>query len=180
MSPVQAEVLPLLPNIAEPYNPKAPSDGASLAPRDLLVRAKTGTGKTLAFLIPAVEARLKSLSTFANQAVIDSGLPTKKSLEHRAKQSFAEGHVGTLIISPTRELATQIANEATRLCTHHAGMGIHLFTGGVDKFEQKRRFSRGRPDIVVATPGRLRDLLESDPAIARPFRRTQLVSNNSS
>ncbi|KAF7968521.1 hypothetical protein HWV62_30171 [Athelia sp. TMB] len=174
MSPVQAEVLPLLPHIAEPYSAEPPADGTPRPPRDLLVKARTGTGKTLAFLVPAVEARLKAISAFGRAAVRDAGLTADKTLQARAERVFAREHVGTLIISPTRELATQIANEALRLTHHHKGFEVRLFVGGASKRMQMRDWMKGRRDIVVATPGRLRDLLTSEPEIVRGLSKTQL------
>lgn len=178
MSPVQAEVLPLLPQIAEPYSEALP-EGGKRPPRDLLVKARTGTGKTLAFLVPAVEARLKAIEAFGKQAVLDAGLTSDKALEARAKRIFAREHVGTLILSPTRELATQIATEAQRLTQHQAGFEVRLMVGGASKRMQMRDWMKGRRDIVVATPGRLRDLLVSEPEIARGLSKTQLVSTKS-
>lgn len=175
MSPVQAEVLPLLPHIAEPYSAEPPADGSSRPPRDLLVKARTGTGKTLAFLVPAVEARLKSIEAFAQQAVKDAGLTSDKHLESRARRVFTREHVGALIISPTRELATQIANEALRLTHHHKDFEVRLFVGGSSKRMQMRDWMKGRRDIVVATPGRLRDLLQSEPEIVRGISKTKTV-----
>ncbi|KAF9458939.1 P-loop containing nucleoside triphosphate hydrolase protein [Collybia nuda] len=172
MSPVQAEVFPLLPELADPYDPETSANGP---PRDLLVKAKTGTGKTLAFLLPAVEARLKALEAHGKQAVVDAGLTDDKQLEHRAQQAFARENVGTLIISPTRELATQIATEAMRLTSHLDGFQVRLFVGGDSKRMQMRDWMRGRRDIVVATPGRLRDCLESEPEVARGISQTQLL-----
>lgn len=67
--------------------------------------------------------------------------------------------VGTLIISPTRELATQIANESIKLTTHHKEMETRLLVGGANRRLQLRDWMRGRLDVVVATPGRLRDLI---------------------
>ncbi|KZP03070.1 DEAD-domain-containing protein, partial [Athelia psychrophila] len=171
MSPVQAEVLPLLPQIAEPYSGALGADGKAL-PRDVLVKARTGTGKTLAFLVPAVEARLKAIEAHGLQAVKDAGLTTDKALKHRAERIYAREAVGTLIISPTRELATQIANEALRLTHHHAGFEVRLFVGGSSKRMQMRDWMKGRRDIVVATPGRLRDLLTSEPEIVRGLSKT--------
>jgi ATP-dependent RNA helicase MSS116 len=175
MSPVQAEVLPLLPQIAEPYTADPPTDGSRRPARDLLVKAKTGTGKTLAFLIPAVEARLKSIDAFAKQAVKDAGLTSDKHMEGRARRVFTREHVGTLILSPTRELATQIANEALRLTHHHKDFEVRLFVGGSSKRLQMRDWMKGRRDIVVATPGRLRDLLLSEPEIVRGISKTKMV-----
>lgn len=173
MSVVQAEVLPLLPQLAEPYS--AVNDGSPRPPRDLLVKARTGTGKTLAFLVPAVEARLQAIDAFAKQAVKDAGLVSDKHMEGRARRVFTREHVGALIISPTRELATQIANEALRLTHHHQDFEVRLFVGGSSKRLQMRDWMKGRRDIVVATPGRLRDLLTSEPEIVRGISKTKMV-----
>jgi len=175
MSPVQAEVLPLLSQLTQPYSADPPADGSPSPPRDLLVKARTGTGKTLAFLVPAVEARLKSIEAFAKQAVKDAGLTSDKGMEGRARRVFSREHVGTLIISPTRELATQIANEALRLTHYHKDFEVRLFVGGTSKRMQMRDWMKGRRDIVVSTPGRLRDLLTSEPEIVRGIQKTKMV-----
>ncbi|KIM78205.1 hypothetical protein PILCRDRAFT_824683 [Piloderma croceum F 1598] len=172
MSLVQAEVLPLLPQLAEPYSEV--DDGSPRPPRDLLVKARTGTGKTLAFLVPAVEARLKGIEAFARQAVKDAGLTSDQHMEGRARRAFTREHVGTLILSPTRELATQIANEALRLTHYHKDFEVRLFVGGSSKRLQMRDWMKGRRDIVVATPGRLRDLLHSEPEVARGISKTKM------
>ncbi|KAJ7753843.1 P-loop containing nucleoside triphosphate hydrolase protein [Mycena metata] len=163
MSPVQAEVLPLLPRLAEPYSADDPDNV-----RDLLVRAKTGTGKTLGFLVPAIEARLKSIEEHL-AGNTDSGNPTLE------KNRFTRRTVGTLVISPTRELATQIANEALRLTHHHSDFEVRLFTGGSSKRLQMRDWMKGRKDIVVSTPGRLRDLLESEPDVRAAIAETSVL-----
>jgi ATP-dependent RNA helicase MSS116, mitochondrial len=169
MTPVQHAVLTLLPELALPFGRDPPSrpDGTKTKTRsDLLVMAKTGTGKTLAFLVPAIESRLAAIRASSKQALIDAGLKSDKHLEGRAARVFSRTTVGTLIISPTRELATQIANEALRLAHHHDGFEVRLFVGGISKRMQLRDWMRGRRDIVVATPGRLRDLLTTEPSIA--------------
>ncbi|KAJ7154586.1 P-loop containing nucleoside triphosphate hydrolase protein [Mycena filopes] len=163
MSSVQAEVLPMLPGLAEPYNAEDPRNV-----RDLLVRAKTGTGKTLAFLVPAIEARLKSIEDHVAGNTDTGNLAL-------AKTRFARRTVGTLIISPTRELATQIANEALRLTHNHADFEVRLFTGGSSKRMQMRDWMKGRKDIVVSTPGRLRDLLESEPDVRNAIAETGVL-----
>ena len=172
MSPVQAAVLPLLPELADPHNP----DDPSTSPRDLLVKARTGTGKTLAFLIPAVEARIKALDKQSKQALADSGVKHDKHAEDRAKRAIARREVGALILSPTRELATQIANEAIKLSGSHPGFEVRLFVGGVSKHMQMREWMKGRRDIVVGTPGRIRDVLENEPAVKDALSSAKLVS----
>ncbi|EIM81977.1 DEAD-domain-containing protein [Stereum hirsutum FP-91666 SS1] len=176
MSPVQAAVLPLLPELARGYDPAEYRDGQlSGPPRDLLVKAKTGTGKTLGFLVPAIEARLKAIDKAGQRALAAEGVTSNPAVENRAKRVFAMNSVGTLIISPTRELATQIANEAIRLSHWHDDFEVRLFTGGTSKRNQLRDFIRGRRDVVVATPGRLRDLLESEPEVRRAMKETQTL-----
>lgn len=169
MTPVQEAVLGMLPELSEPYDPEE----VDVPPRDLMVKAKTGTGKTLAFLVPAIESRIKSLEDVVAKAKA-SGLAPNQREEQRAARDYARSKVGTLILSPTRELATQIAKEALKVTEHH-DFGVHLFTGGVSKGYQMKEWRQGRKDIVVATTGRLRDLLDSEPSIAQALEETKIV-----
>lgn len=107
--------------------------------QDLLVKAKTGTGKTLAFLIPAIEASLQAMTTAGPKGGRQCSI---------------------LIISPTRELAQQIAEEARKLLKFYPAM-VHCLVGGEPKGPQIRRLMNSRVDVVVGTPGRLIDMLES-------------------
>ena len=171
MSPVQAAVLPLLPELARPHNKDEPNG----PPRDLLVKAKTGTGKTLAFLVPAIEARIRAIDKAGLDALEKNGGRPDARVVESAKRSFAKKTVGTVIISPTRELATQIAHEATNLTHWHKGFEVKLFTGGSSKGQQLRQFKISRSDIVVATPGRIRDVLENNEDVAEVLRTASLV-----
>ncbi|KAJ1506859.1 hypothetical protein HMI54_004745 [Coelomomyces lativittatus] len=103
---------------------------------DLLVQAKTGTGKTLGFLIPSLEIIKNKTHPFGKEAKV-------------------------LILSPTRELALQIHAEAKRICKPFR-FGAQYLVGGESKLFQVRSLQRDRSDIVVATPGRILDCLESD------------------
>ena len=78
-------------------------------------------------------------------------------------------------ISPTRELATQIAHEATKLTHWQKDFEVKLFAGGSSRGQQLRDFRYGRNDIVVATPGRIRDFLENDPDVAEKLKTTSHV-----
>jgi ATP-dependent RNA helicase MSS116 len=100
---------------------------------DLLAKAKTGTGKTLSFLIPAIEAALRNASP---------------------------GFVQILCVSPTRELASQIYEEAALLCRFHADMRLMCIFGGTSMNKDISGF-RTPPNLLVATPGRLNDHLEN-------------------
>jgi len=177
MTSVQAAVFDYLPHISDPYNPDAPSDESQPPPRDLLVKAKTGTGKTAAFAIPAIEQRVKVLKAFGEQALADSGLSPDKFPMSRVVTNYARENAGVLIISPTRELATQIAKEASNLAYHQNGLNIQLFIGGSSRHQQMRDWMTKRRDIVVATPGRLRDFLMSESAVKNAFKKTSLVCN---
>ncbi|KAF8178437.1 P-loop containing nucleoside triphosphate hydrolase protein [Pholiota molesta] len=155
MSVVQSRIFPLLPHLAEPHDPTAKDN--SKRPRDLLVKAKTGTGKTMAFL--AIDAHVA-------RAHADSGLGEKW---------FASDTVGTLILSPTRELATQIAVEAANLTVHHKGFQVQVLLGGESKGRQIASWERGRKDIVVATPGRMMDLIDSVPMFSEALAHTKIL-----
>ena len=111
---------------------------AAFSGSDVLGRARTGTGKTIAFLLPAIERVLRSKSRH-----IDGS------------------DVGVLVISPTRELATQIGVEATRLLTYHKGTTVQVVFGGTKSTRDISRLNKRIPTVLVATPGRLKDLLKT-------------------
>jgi len=100
---------------------------------DVLVQSKTGTGKTLCYLIPVIEKMVRSPPVA----------------------------VGALILAPTRELVLQIVKEASQLLTHHPAIDILPLTGGTSRRQDTVALKRRRPQIVVATPGRLLDHLSS-------------------
>jgi ATP-dependent RNA helicase RhlE len=110
---------------------------ATLAGRDVLGCAQTGTGKTAAFALPILHKLLTE--------------PRDKS--HRGRPLSR-----TLILSPTRELATQIA-ESFKTYGRHTGVSGTTIYGGVGQGPQVRDLQRG-VDVIVATPGRLLDLME--------------------
>lgn len=128
--------------------------------RDLLVRSKTGTGKTLAFLVPAIQRHIDYM----------------KEKNYNPK-TYPKMNAGVLIISPTRELATQIANEGRRLIheVEPKGMKVQVLVGGDSKRIQLRRLERERNDILVATPGRLLDLLRTEPFVQNMVQNIQTL-----
>ena len=117
---------------------------ASLEGKDILARARTGTGKTLAFLIPTVERILQN--------------PT-----------FLHGKdVGCLVIAPTRELAIQIGDEAEKLLLHH-DLSVQVMYGGTKMARDINAMNKRLPAILVATPGRLMDHLQGTKVRGRKF-----------
>jgi ATP-dependent RNA helicase RhlB len=105
----------------------------ALAGKDVAGQAKTGTGKTAAFLL-AIFNRLLRQSPHA---------------EHGAKS------VRAVVLAPTRELAIQIHRDAAQLCTHTA-LRIGLVYGGTGYQDQTEALSHG-VDVLIGTPGRFID-----------------------
>ena len=105
-----------------------------LTGRDMLGIAQTGTGKTAAFLLPI--------------------------LQRLSEKRDPAGHRGAraLILAPTRELAIQIG-DAARTYGRHLNLRHAVILGGVGQNQQVRAMAPG-VDIVIATPGRLLDLIE--------------------
>jgi len=139
----QFETLGLCPQVLralgeEGYETPTPIQAQTIVPalagRDVLGSAQTGTGKTAAFALPIIHRLLAE------------GTPKGRRLPR------------ALVLSPTRELATQIA-ESFATYGRHAGLRGAVIFGGVSQRRQEIALERG-VDIVVATPGRLIDLME--------------------
>jgi len=171
MTPVQSQVLELLPNLANPHTPGIPNEGR----KDLLIRSSIGTGKTAAFLIPVIEARQRAIRAAATKAVAKAGLISSRGQENSLMRVYSRTRVGAFILCPTREAATQVANDAIRLSHFYQGFEVRLLVGGMSKKQQMRDWMLGRRDIVVSTPGRLRDLLYSEPDIVEGLKTAQNV-----
>jgi len=107
---------------------------AALAGRDVLASASTGSGKTAAFLLPILQRLLAE----------------------------PRGVTRALVLTPTRELAQQIADDAFDLA-RHTRLSVAAVYGGVAMGPQQRAL-RGGADLIVATPGRLLDHLSSGTA----------------
>lgn len=117
--------------ILEPFPIQAATIGDALAGRDVLGRGRTGSGKTLAFGLPLM-ARLMGA---------------------KSKSTMPRG----LILVPTRELAMQV-HDALAPLGHLVGLSFSIIIGGAQYNRQIDSLARGA-DIVVATPGRLEDLI---------------------
>lgn len=119
-----------------------------------LAQAKTGTGKTIGFLLPVIQRIL--------EASVERPLyvPTRN---RRLNPRNAEGRtdIRAIVISPTRELAEQIYKDAVRL-THKTSIRVQLAVGGTRKQEALMKTWNEGCHLLVATPGRLNDLL-TDP-----------------
>lgn len=121
-TPIQAETLPW-----------------TLACQDLIGQAQTGTGKTAAFLITAI------------QTLLETPIPDSERFASEPR---------VLALAPTRELAMQIAKDAEQLCKH-TGHTVATVVGGMNYDKQRDQLQNEIVDILVATPGRLIDFLGS-------------------
>jgi len=101
----------------------------ALKGRDILGSAQTGTGKTGAFGIPLIERLLTTEKTTA------------------------------LVMTPTRELATQVQKALLEMLGHGSGIKSALLIGGDSMYRQLNQL-KGRPRLIVGTPGRINDHLE--------------------
>ena len=115
-TPIQSAVIPI-----------------ALQGHDIIGCADTGTGKTVAFVLPILHRLLKS----------------------RAERPHEKGYTRVLILAPTRELCVQIEDDVQGF-TYHTDLTSVAVYGGVEMGPQERALKAG-VDIVVATPGRLMD-----------------------
>ncbi|PYE50360.1 DEAD/DEAH box helicase [Paenibacillus barcinonensis] len=130
-------------NYSQPTPIQEQSIPAVLAGRDLLGCAQTGTGKTAAFSVPIIQ--LLSEGSQARQG---------NSVHKKAKSTRA---IRSLILSPTRELAIQISDNI-KVYSRYTDIRSTAIVGGVSQRVQERALQQGA-DIVIATPGRLMDLV---------------------
>ena len=166
-TPVQAQAIPLV-----------------LQGRDIVASAQTGTGKTAAFALPTLqlimglsaeepEAEATSAepqpddSAAAEPAAQDEPAPKRRRRRRRRKKPAAEAVPAAangparplaLVVTPTRELAQQIERVTTTVC-EHTGQRSVIVMGGTRFDRQLKALAQGC-DLLVATPGRLIDLME--------------------
>jgi ATP-dependent RNA helicase DDX18/HAS1 len=102
--------------------------------RDIIGNAKTGSGKSLAFLIPAIEHLIKTRP--------EDGINCTRAL----------------VLTPTRELALQLYNIAKDLLTYHSDLNCALIMGGANRRVESEKLKKG-VSLIIACPGRFLDHL---------------------
>lgn len=117
---------------------------AILQGRNVIGVAQTGTGKTAAFALPVIHALSKNPYGVFN-----------------------------LVLTPTRELAFQIADQYKAFGAGQT-LRVSVVVGGLDSQDQAKQLIK-RPHVVIATPGRLKALLDSDRDLAKVFKRTAFL-----
>ncbi|MEY4764284.1 MAG: hypothetical protein RI907_957 [Pseudomonadota bacterium] len=130
-----------------PTTVQAQAIPAALEGADLMVASSTGSGKTAAFLLPAL-ARIAA-------ARGDNSKRREKGKVHGPR---------VLVLAPTRELAMQVAKAATTYGNHMQGLRVATVVGGVPYAYQLKAL-KGPLDVLIATPGRLLDHLGTGAAV---------------
>ncbi|ODM95708.1 ATP-dependent RNA helicase DDX55 [Orchesella cincta] len=108
---------------------------AMLNYKDVAAEAVTGSGKTLAFLVPLLQILL------------------------RRDAKWKKSEVGAVIIAPTRELAQQISEVLEHFLRSLPSLSCALYIGGTSVQDDLDKFNESGTNIIIATPGRLEDLL---------------------
>jgi ATP-dependent RNA helicase RhlE len=134
-TPVQSELIPI-----------------ALTGRDVWVTAPTGSGKTLAYALPLIDQLLRSKSQKTIQLSVSS----------RSVHSKNSRDIQSLVLVPTRELAIQVSQTLISLTSQWGTLcKITVVFGGVSINPQMMGL-RGGTDILIATPGRLLDLIDQN------------------
>jgi len=120
---------------------------AAIAGRDIMVSSSTGSGKTASFVLPALMRVLAARE--------DASQRREKGVTHGPR---------ILILTPTRELALQVAKATVDYGRHVPGLRVATVVGGVPYGAQLKAL-RGPLDVLIATPGRLIDHMGSGKAV---------------
>lgn len=129
---------------------------AALAGHDLIVSSQTGSGKTAAFMLPSIhrfaEAPRLKAKTFNQER------QAQKARGERPRYQPAQPRM--LVLAPTRELAAQVSAATDQYGTHVRRLRVVSILGGMPYPKQLQLLAKN-PEILVATPGRLIDHLNS-------------------
>jgi superfamily II DNA/RNA helicase len=131
----------------QPTDVQARAIPPALAGADLRVSSSTGSGKTAAFVLPALQRVLNA----------------RADLSKRREKGVVHGP-RVLVLAPTRELVMQVAKAADAYGRHIPGLRVATVVGGVPYGAQLKAL-RGPLDLLIATPGRLMDHMASGKAI---------------
>ncbi|XP_048541938.1 DEAD-box ATP-dependent RNA helicase 52A-like isoform X2 [Triticum urartu] len=125
-----------------------------LSGRDLMACAQTGSGKTAAFCLPVVSGLVAAAAAEGGPGG-EGGRGDRDAYDYDYRRT---ARPLALVLAPTRELAAQINEEAKKFA-HKTGLKVKVAYGGTSIVQQLRDIEKGA-DILVATPGRLVDMIE--------------------
>jgi superfamily II DNA/RNA helicase len=130
---------------------------AAVSGRDLLVSSQTGSGKTAAFMLPALHKLANAEQAAASRT------PAQDAQSARARGErvrFRAAQPKMLVLTPTRELALQVTEATDKYGAHMRRIRTVSILGGMPYPKQMQLLAKN-PEILVATPGRLIDHMES-------------------
>jgi superfamily II DNA/RNA helicase len=130
---------------------------AAIAGRDLMVSSQTGSGKTAAFMLPALHKFASAEQTAAGKT------PNQEAQSARSRGDrprFKPAQPKMLVLTPTRELALQVTTATDKYGAFMRRVKAVSILGGMPYPKQMQLLSRN-PEILVATPGRLIDHMDS-------------------
>ncbi len=130
---------------------------AALDGKDLLVSSQTGSGKTAAFMLPALHQFASSPQKMGAKT------PNQEKQSKRARGErfrFKPAQPKMLVLAPTRELALQVTKATEQYATHMRQIKAAAILGGMPYPKQLQLLGQN-PEILIATPGRLIDHMES-------------------
>jgi superfamily II DNA/RNA helicase len=130
---------------------------AAIAGRDLLVSSQTGSGKTAAFMLPALH-KLASAEPAPQGRTPAQEAQSSRSRGERPRFKAAQPKM--LVLTPTRELALQVTSATEQYTTSMRRIRCVSILGGMPYPKQMQLLAKN-PEILVATPGRLIDHMES-------------------
>jgi superfamily II DNA/RNA helicase len=141
----------------EPTSVQAQAIPAALEGRDLLVSSQTGSGKTAAFVLPA----LHKFASLEDAPATKTPNQERQATRARGERPrFAPAQPKMLVLTPTRELALQVTTATDKYGVHLRRIKAVSILGGMPYPKQMQLLSRN-PEILVATPGRLIDHMNS-------------------
>ncbi|MES2324887.1 MAG: DEAD/DEAH box helicase, partial [Pseudomonadota bacterium] len=130
---------------------------AAIEGRDLLVSSQTGSGKTAAFMLPALH---KFAVAEQSPAAKTAAQEAQSARARGERPRFKPAQPKMLVLTPTRELALQVTTATEKYGTQIRRIKAVSILGGMPYPKQMQLLSRN-PEILVATPGRLIDHMES-------------------
>ncbi|MCH8622087.1 DEAD/DEAH box helicase [Undibacterium sp. TS12] len=132
---------------------------AAIEGRDLMVSSQTGSGKTAAFMLPALhKLATAEVVTYDNTKTPNQERQSARSRGDRPRFQAAKPKM--LVLTPTRELALQVTTATDKYSAYSRRIKAVSILGGMPYPKQMQLLSRN-PEILVATPGRLIDHMES-------------------
>ncbi|MBC3908710.1 DEAD/DEAH box helicase [Undibacterium umbellatum] len=134
---------------------------AAIEGRDLMVSSQTGSGKTAAFMLPALHKLVTAEVVSYDAATSKTPNQERQAARSRGdKPRFVAAKPKMLVLTPTRELALQVTTATDKYSAYSRRIKAVSILGGMPYPKQMQLLSRN-PEILVATPGRLIDHMES-------------------